>query len=110
MRASLIDTVTILCDLYGELTELSSCGLRKSGRIFLAVITFEPRLRRRAVQLRLNRGHGLKEACTECGRLDMASVNHGGMSLFLPINADDPRVLPSVCYAAEWPVARARRM
>jgi hypothetical protein len=45
MRASLIDTVTILCDLYGELTELSSCGLRKSGRILLAATTFEPRLR-----------------------------------------------------------------
>ena len=27
MRASLIDTVTILCDLYGELTALSSCRL-----------------------------------------------------------------------------------
>jgi hypothetical protein len=36
MRASLINSVTIPYKLYGELTEFSSCGLRKSGRILLA--------------------------------------------------------------------------
>jgi hypothetical protein len=36
MRATLIDTVTMLYKLYGELTELISGGLRKSGRILLA--------------------------------------------------------------------------
>jgi hypothetical protein len=36
MRASLIDSVTMPYKLYGELTEFSSCGLRKSGRILLA--------------------------------------------------------------------------
>jgi hypothetical protein len=45
MRQSLIDTVTIVCSLYGKFTELSSCGLRKNGRILLAATTYEPRLR-----------------------------------------------------------------
>ena len=36
MRASLINTVIMPYKLYGELTEFSSCGLRKSGRILLA--------------------------------------------------------------------------
>jgi len=41
------------------------------------------------------------------------TIGHGtsqarGMSLFLTINADDPRVLPSVCYASSESEAHVR--
>jgi hypothetical protein len=110
MRLSLINIGRLLHKLYRELTELSSCGLRKSGRIILAEDTFAPRLRTYSVPAisrvlkRVNKifvTTRLQTAARSAGLSHSSSPLPSTSFLFLP-----PRVVGDSNYLVDQPFAK----